>query len=322
MDKKPLISICCLAYNHAPFIRECLNGFIMQKTTFKIEVLIHDDASTDGTADIIREYESKYPDIIKPIYQTENQYSKGNNVVDYNFNRVKGKYVATCEGDDYWIDPLKLQKQADFLEAHPEVALCCHHYKIYRQNEAKFVANNYPTLLTGNEAGFFFTNNDRINEWFCSTLTVMYRSDLLSVTSEKRKLYSSFLDLHLFYYLLKNSCGYYMKDTMAVYRIHNGGIWSGLDSDQEFFKGKICFTELYNNEKDDYTRGALIKRVESRFYTYLNQGKYIHALMWVWKLSYHLDFKHPLSRKRDLIIFWLKTICRSGIDTLQQKKPK
>ena len=87
----------------------------MQKTDFPFEILIHDDASTDGTADIIREYEAKYPDIIKPIYQTENQYSKGIKVSQvYQFPRAKGKYIALCEGDDYWTDPYKLQKQVDF----------------------------------------------------------------------------------------------------------------------------------------------------------------------------------------------------------------
>ncbi|HHX61228.1 MAG TPA: glycosyltransferase [Epulopiscium sp.] len=108
-DKTPLVSICCLAYNHEKFIRQALDGFIMQESNFPIEVLIHDDASTDDTANIIREYEKKYPEIIKPIYQTENQYSKGVGIsVTYNFPRAKGKYIAMCEGDDYWTDPYYL----------------------------------------------------------------------------------------------------------------------------------------------------------------------------------------------------------------------
>ena len=123
----PLVSICCLTYNHAPYIRDAIEGFLMQKTNFPVEILIHDDASTDGTADIIREYEAQYPDIIKPIYQTENQYSKGIKISQvYQFPRAKGKYIALCEGDDYWIDPYKLQKQVDFLEANPECTLCFH----------------------------------------------------------------------------------------------------------------------------------------------------------------------------------------------------
>ncbi len=114
-NKTPLVSICSITYQHAPYIRQCLDGFLMQKTDFAFEVLIHDDASTDGTEEIIREYEAKYPDIIKPLYEEENQWVKGRRGSrTFNFPRAKGKYIAMCEGDDYWTDPLKLQKQVDF----------------------------------------------------------------------------------------------------------------------------------------------------------------------------------------------------------------
>ena len=114
----PLVSICCLTYNHVPFIRKCLDGFLMQQTDFPIEILIHDDCSTDGTTEIIRQYEAKYPELIFPLYEEENQYSRGGaGKMDlYNYRRARGKYIAYCEGDDYWTDPLKLQKQVDFLE--------------------------------------------------------------------------------------------------------------------------------------------------------------------------------------------------------------
>jgi len=116
-----MVTIQCFTYNHEPYIRQCLEGFVMQKANFRFEAIVHDDASTDGTADIIREYAEKYPDIIKPIYETENQYSKH----DGSLRRIMdahthGKYVALCEGDDYWIDPLKLQKQVDILESNPD----------------------------------------------------------------------------------------------------------------------------------------------------------------------------------------------------------
>lgn len=120
-NKSLMVTIRCLTYNHEPYIRQCLEGFVMQKSNFKFEAIVHDDASTDGTAAIIREFAEKYPDIIKPIFETENQYSKH----DGSLNRIMnehtyGKYVAYCEGDDYWTDPLKLQKQIDFLESHPD----------------------------------------------------------------------------------------------------------------------------------------------------------------------------------------------------------
>ena len=124
----PLVSISCITYNHVAFIRDCLDGFLIQKTDFPFEILINDDASTDGTDQVIKEYEEKYPDILKPIYQRENQYSKGIRGMNirFNFPRVLGKYIAMCEGDDYWTDPYKLQKQVDFLEANPDFVMCHH----------------------------------------------------------------------------------------------------------------------------------------------------------------------------------------------------
>ena len=124
MENDILVSISCATYNHESYIRQCLDGFVMQKTNFEFEILIHDDASTDGTTTIIREYVDKYPNLIKPIFQIENQYSKGVPISQtYNWPRARGKYIALCEGDDYWTDPYKLQKQVDFLEANPEYGL-------------------------------------------------------------------------------------------------------------------------------------------------------------------------------------------------------
>lgn len=125
MNNDIMVSIICNAYNHEKYIRDALDSFLMQKTDFAFEVLVHDDASTDKTADIIRQYEQKYPDIIKPIYQTENQYSKDVDITGcYQYPRARGKYIAYCEGDDYWIDSLKLQKQVDAMEQHPELDMC------------------------------------------------------------------------------------------------------------------------------------------------------------------------------------------------------
>lgn len=134
MNDEIMVSVLCLAYNHEPYIRQCLEGFVNQKTNFKFEVLIHDDASTDKTADIIREYEAKYPEIIKPIYQSENQWSKGISDITgtYNISRAQGKYLAWCEGDDYWCDENKLQIQFDYMEAHPDCTLCVH--QAYKMN--------------------------------------------------------------------------------------------------------------------------------------------------------------------------------------------
>jgi len=124
-EQTPLVTVRSLVYNHEPYLRDCINGFLIQKTNFKFEVHLHDDASTDRSQAIIKEYAEKHPDIIKPFFEEENQYSKGMNAL-LNWGEVKTKYVALCEGDDYWTDPNKLQMQVDFLEAHPEYSMCFH----------------------------------------------------------------------------------------------------------------------------------------------------------------------------------------------------
>ncbi len=117
----PVVVIQCLVYNHEPYLRQCLDGFVMQQTDFPFVAIVHDDASTDHSADIIREYATKYPNIIHPIYETENQYSKPGAISRIMFETSKdAKYIAFCEGDDYWTDSIKLQRQVDFLESHHE----------------------------------------------------------------------------------------------------------------------------------------------------------------------------------------------------------
>lgn len=244
MDKSiPAVSICCAAYNHVHFIRQCLDGFVMQKTKFPFEVLIHDDASTDGTQDIIREYEAKYPDIIKPIYQKENQYSKGVRVsLVYNYSRVRGKYVALCEGDDYWTDPYKLQKQVDFLETHPDYVMCSHQFNRYWQADGRLEEIADPHF----KGADYDLSNLIGGRWLSQTLTVMYRRSALNLQDYEK--YGMSMDMILFYALLKHGKGYCLPDVMAVYRYHKGGVWSEVSLNQRRileFKARIA---IYNRE--------------------------------------------------------------------------
>jgi glycosyltransferase involved in cell wall biosynthesis len=211
--KVPVVSINCVTYNHAPYIRQCLDGFLMQKTDFPIEVLIHDDASTDGTTDIIREYEKKYPDIIKPIYQTENQYSKGVKISQtYQYPRTQGKYIALCEGDDYWTDPYKLQKQVDFLENNPE-------YTITGHNAIKQDA------ITGKNLSLFNTKKikhlemkDVINHWYIPTASIVCKTSCcLKIPIWNEWVPQGDIILHMI--CLKEGKCKYFEDVMSVYRV-------------------------------------------------------------------------------------------------------
>ena len=132
------VSVLCATYNQEKYIRQALDGFVMQKTNFPFEVIVHDDASTDRTPEIIKEYANKYPNIIKPIYQKENQYSKGASItIDCIYPKARGKYFAFCEGDDFWIDENKLQKQYDIMEQNPDCHLCVHKVQIVSENGKK-----------------------------------------------------------------------------------------------------------------------------------------------------------------------------------------
>lgn len=123
----PLVSVICTVYNHEKYIAQCLESLLMQSTDFPFEVIVHDDASTDESAAIIKQYEDNYPLIIKPIYENENQYSKHDgSLTRIIFSHLNGKYVASCEGDDYWTDADKLQLQIDYMESHPSCSMCVH----------------------------------------------------------------------------------------------------------------------------------------------------------------------------------------------------
>lgn len=134
-EQLPVVSISCITYNQKDYIQDALDSFLDQETDFPFEILVHDDCSTDGTTEIIREYEKRYPDIVKPMYEEINQYLNfgTGGTLEWNLPRARGKYLAMCEGDDFWVDNRKLQKQVDFLEKNPEYGMCYTDFNILYQ---------------------------------------------------------------------------------------------------------------------------------------------------------------------------------------------
>lgn len=125
--KLPVVSIKCLTYNHENYIKDAIDSFLCQKTTFPFEIVVHDDASTDATANIITQYQKEYPKIINAVMEKENQYSKGGDVLEKIVNsNLRGRYIAICEGDDYWTDDNKMQYQFEMMERHPDIDICAH----------------------------------------------------------------------------------------------------------------------------------------------------------------------------------------------------
>lgn len=255
-----LVAIRCTVYNHEPYLRQCLDGFVMQQTNFPFKAIVHDDASTDGSAAIIREYAEKYPDIITPIYETENQYLK--NTIGKIMSAAihpATKYVALCEGDDYWTDPLKLQKQVDFLESHPDFAFCCTNHQCYQQERGLMEKEAvYDWVFKGELADKDFleiTHDNYFDHWWIRTLTVMYRR--YPYTDEmKKKGYDVFRDDVYYYNVLNHGKGALLKDVMGVYRRHAGGLWAGNDPIDNYRIAVANAFEIYRIEGD---RRALIK---------------------------------------------------------------
>lgn len=226
----PLVTIRCLVYNHEPYLRQCLEGFVMQKTNFPFEAIVHDDASTDGSAAIIREYAEKYPDIIKPIYETENQYSKHDGSIQRIMNEhTRGKYVALCEGDDYWIDPLKLQKQVDFLECHPDYSMCFHNAIKYYEDE------NRVEIFNSLSRDCDLSIHEAVHEWLVPTASVLVRTKIcVERPAWVRSIYSG--DYTLILLAAMSGKVRYIYGMMSVYRISYCGL-----SASARMKGKNLF---------------------------------------------------------------------------------
>ena len=220
VNNQPVVSISCITYNHEKYIRDAIEGFLMQKTSFPMEILIHDDASKDTTADIIREYEAKHPDIIYPIYQTENQYSKGISIsATYQFPRARGKYIALCEGDDYWTDPYKLQKQMDFLEANNTCQLVHHNVFIKEQDSKKLRVRHSKNLK--HKVGLY----EMVHSNKCTTLSVMFRRAVLEKIKKEALMGG---DRILFSAIAVEGSIGYIDEVMGVYSMHNQGVYTGL----------------------------------------------------------------------------------------------
>ena len=222
MENEIKVSIICNTYNHEKYVRTALDSFLMQKTSFKYEILVHDDASTDGTAGIIREYQQKYPDIIKPIFQQENQYSKQIKInYAYQYPRAAGKYIAICEGDDFWTDENKLQKQFDILEQHDEIDMCAHAAqcinaetgepgRLVRPKKHNAILRTGEVITGGGD--------------YLATNSLFFRTSLFDNPPEYVKL--SVLDYLLQIYGSCRGGIYYLDEIMSVYRINVKDSWT------------------------------------------------------------------------------------------------
>lgn len=233
-EVEPLVSVVCTAYNQEKYIRQCLDGFVMQETDFPIEIIVHDDASTDGTVAIIKEYEERYPGLFNNIYREENWYSQGKNIWEYLFTKVaRGKYIALCEGDDYWIDPYKLQKQVDFLEGHPE------YYVVGMRSLLFFQGLEYYSFYKDSlHLRTSFVVSDYVKNILMHTSTFCIRKECITHNSYLHDILQGDTSLILHSYTTKISKIKVLKNFGSVYRKHVGGVTN---------------LSLYKNIENSYT---------------------------------------------------------------------
>jgi len=313
----PLVSIFCATYNHVNFIAKCLEGFLNQRTDFDFEVLVHDDASTDGTTEIIREYEKKFPKLIKPIYQTFNQFSQGVRRVMFihNIPRTKGKYIALCEGDDYWTDPYKLQKQVDFLEGNPEYVISTHNVEVRG-------INNYTDWFAFSSKCVDINLEDWIKGYPAQTSSYVFHSYFIKDFPDWFT-QLSIGDVPLVLLLMVKSklkCGW-IPNKMSVYRIHDNGNFQV--SNTHDFEKKIIQTqnlikdfEIMRMKLETLPKQDLIKKIadlhvgliELNWYA----GDYFKALFIL--LRSFIYFPRFFVKKRfHLFISLLKSIIKSSL---------
>lgn len=270
---KPLVSISCVTYNHVDYIRDCFEGFLNQQTNFSFEILVHDDASTDGTKAIIEAYTEKYPTVFFPIYQSENQYSKGVRGLSakYNIPRASGKYVAFSDGDDYWTDPFKLQKQIDFLEQNEYYSFCFHDVLEIKENsvkQARRIGNRKIDRVVDLKS-VLIENNISATSLVLRTSAYPINLAIFNKTSKG--------DYTLVVHLAEKGLGKYLPEVMAAYRIHEGGVWSLKNDTYKLAENVKFYNLLYDYFEDPSIRKVIVqkrnKMIESQSLIKLRSGQ-------------------------------------------------
>ena len=299
----PLVAIRCITYNHEPYIRDALEGFVMQKTDFPFVAVVHDDASTDGTADIIREYAAKYPHIIKPIYETENQYSKGDGSMPIMMNNAVvatgAKYIAHCEGDDYWTDQFKLQKQVDFLESHPKYSMCFHncivHWELNDQEDG---------LISNSLERRDYTGAELWQKYISQTASLMHRVQIYSekiylAAKANKKIKGG--DWALILACASAGKIFCLPETMSVYRRNPRSLTYTKGEELRLIIDKIELTKIFGDDYRACTEDFCIPPLVRDFYAYLRRGNFKNAFG-----LFKLAFAYSPSRATKELLIQLK----------------
>jgi len=298
-DNNILVSCCCVTYNHEKYIGDALDSMLMQKTNFPFEIIVRDDCSTDNTASIIKKYMEKFPTIIKPILEKENQYSKGLRPSRPVFEMAQGKYLAILEGDDYWTDPLKLQKQIDILEDNPEISLVFHNAMIHEYDENDNIINirkHNEDLSTG-----YISVLNCIEKKIVPTGSVVLRNiDLNSFLQDNFPVG----DTPMFMYLGKFGKLYYVNEMTSIYRLLTTG---AVKSQLRTIKMNIAFIPYYKVLKKEFSEfqvsdtidNLIIRRYKIIIKLALRQANIKCAIKYTVLLSFYQSLIFIKNKKAD-----------------------
>ena len=244
----PLVSIVTVTFNQERTIARTIESVLAQRVGFPVEYIISDDCSTDGTLAVCRSYQERYPDRIRVISGEKNVGAVANE--RRAFEAASGKYVATCEGDDYWTDPLKLQMQADFLESHPDYSVCFHRYMKHDCVEDRYEGDGCDFLFRDPDTvGVEISMEQFMRRWVTQYLTMMFRRECYDTSLPDR--YRLFRDTHQIYHLLRNGRCFLFSFVGGVYDISGSGVYTAMDSLGQARKVLAVDRELWKVNGDD-----------------------------------------------------------------------
>ena len=258
--KNVLVSICCLTYNQEKYIKETIDSFLRQKTNFDYEIVIHDDASTDKTTSIIKDYQKKYSNI-ELILPTENRDSKGEKIYPHLFHKASGKYIAMCDGDNYWIDPLKLQKQVNFMESHPKCSLITTKASLLDDITKKMHAQKIPY----HKSKYISTKDTIIYEGNLFPTSSMFFKKKDVIKLPKFYYIAPVGDYPLTMYLSLKGKIYYMHENSCIYRTNVKGSWTTSQKEGDIIKKRRILFNGYQKmmkEFNIYTQNKYQKQTE------------------------------------------------------------
>lgn len=288
------VCVQCFTYNQEAYILDTLNGFVSQNTSFPVVSVVVDDASTDNEPQVIQDFFDKNFDREDPtvayyeetdfgtllfaqhrvnrncyfaiLFLKENHFIQKKSKFPYLSRWTdNSRYIALCEGDDYWTDPMKLQTQVDFLEGHEEYSLCCHRYMIYEQSRNSWKEDYVHALFDRQPDGFSFTRSDNLKTWITKTMTLMYRRDWIKM--EDLQKYKYRCDEHMNYLLLSRGPGYCLPFIGAVYRRTDSGVFAPLSEKAKRMRGVLIRSELLaHNLEDNDLREDVYSRIKKSLF--------------------------------------------------------